>query len=125
MPHGRKEIKMEQKEIEGFRQFLLRKREEILNASIQNREAAVEFGRDAVPDVGDEGSISYNRMVLASLSEGEKRRVVEIDDALARIKNGTYGTCQSCGGPIGEKRLSVRPEAPYCVKCQGEMEGKR
>lgn len=116
---------MDPKELERLRQLLLRRREDILNASMHNREAAVEFGADGPPDPGDEGSTSYNRMVLVSLSEAEKRQIVEIDDALARIKNGTYGTCQSCGGAIGDKRLSVKPEAPYCVDCQNSVEGKR
>lgn len=116
---------MDPKEVERFRQLLLKRREEILNASKNNLEAAREFGTDGVPDVADEGSISYNRMVLVSLSEAEKREIVEIDDALVRIRNSTYGICQSCGEPIGDKRLSVKPEAFHCIKCQNGAEGRR
>ena len=120
-----KEMSMDAMEIERFRQVLLKRREEILNASNHNLEAAREFGTDGVSDIADEGSVSYNRMVLVSLSEAEKKHVVEIDEALFRIKNGTYGTCQSCGDPVGEKRLGVKPEAPLCIKCQNGAEGKR
>ena len=120
-----KEIIMDIKEIERFRQLLHNRREEILGASKHNLEAAQEFGRDGVTDLADEGSIAYNRMVLVSLSETEKKQIVEIDDALFRLKNGTYGTCQSCGEPVGEKRLGVKPEAPLCIKCQNGAEGKR
>lgn len=116
---------MDTKEIERFRQTLHKRREEILNASNHNLEAAREFGTDGVSDIADEGSVSYNRMVLVSLSEGEKKRIVEMDDALARIKNGTYGICQSCGEAIGDKRLDVKPEAQNCIKCQNGAEGKR
>jgi DnaK suppressor protein len=120
-----KEIIMDIKEVERFRQLLLKRREEILGASKHNLEAAQELGRDGVTDLADEGSIAYNRMVLVSLSETEKKQIVEIDDALFRLKNRTYGTCQSCGEPVGEKRLSVKPEAPLCLKCQNSAEGKR
>lgn len=120
-----KEMIMDIKEVERFRQLLLKRREEILGASKHNLEAAQEFGRDGVTDLADEGSIAYNRMVLVSLSETEKKQIVEIDDALFRLKNGTYGTCQSCGEPVGEKRLGVKPEAPLCIKCQNGAEGKR
>lgn len=116
---------MESKEIERFRQLLLKRREEILGASKHNLEAAQEFGKDGVTDFADEASIASNKTVLVSLSEAEKKQVVEIDDAIFRLKNGTYGTCQSCGEPVGEKRLSVKPEAPLCIKCQNGAEGKR
>jgi NAD(P)-dependent dehydrogenase (short-subunit alcohol dehydrogenase family) len=53
------------------------------------------------------------------------KEFLEIDEALFRIKNGTFGTCQSCGEPVGEKRLGVKPEAPLCIKCQNGAEGKR
>jgi DnaK suppressor protein len=116
---------MDQKEVERFRQLLLKRREEILGASKHNLEAAQEIGKDGVSDFADEGSIASNKTVLVSLSEAEKKHVVEIDDALFRLKNGTYGTCQNCGEPVGEKRLSVKPEAPLCIKCQNGAEGKR
>ena len=116
---------MDAMEIERFRQVLLKRREEILNASNHNLEAAREFGTDGVSDIADEGSVSYNRMVLVSLGEAEKKQIVDIDDALARIKNGTYGVCQSCGEAIGVKRLDVKPDAHNCIKCQNGAEGKR
>lgn len=116
---------MDPKDIEKLRQLLLKKREEILGASRHNLEAAQQFGTDGVPDIADEGSVAYNRMVLVSLSEAEKKQVVGIDDALARVKNGTYGTCQNCGEAIGDKRLNVKPDAVFCIKCQNGAEGKR
>lgn len=116
---------MDSNEVERFRQLLLKRREEILNSSKQNLDAAREFGTDGVQDVADEGTTTYNRMVLVSLSEVEKKQIVEIDDALARIKERTYGTCQSCGEAIGDKRLGVKPDALYCIKCQNGAEGKK
>lgn len=110
-------------EVEKFRQLLLKRREEILNASKHNLEAANEFGTDGVHDLPDEGSVTYNKMVLVALSEAEKKQIVDIDDALVRIRKGTYGICRNCSENIGEKRLSVKADAVLCIKCQNSAEG--
>lgn len=116
---------MDIKEVERFRQLLLKRREEILDASKHNLEAAQEYGKDGVTDFADEASIASNKTVLVSLSEAEKKQIVDIDEALFRIKKGTYGICQDCGEQVGEKRLGVKPEATLCIKCQNGAEGKR
>lgn len=55
----------------------------------------------------------------APLAEGVRRELEDIDAALHRIEDGRYGTCQSCGGPMGLQRLRALPEARYCVACSG------
>lgn len=52
-------------------------------------------------------------------AEGIRRELAEIDAALARIREGRYGTCLNCGGPMGLQRLRAIPEARYCVACSG------
>lgn len=47
------------------------------------------------------------------------REIVEIDAALARIADGTYGTCEICGGAIGRDRLRALPEVRRCLACSG------
>ncbi|NNN21480.1 MAG: TraR/DksA family transcriptional regulator [Acidimicrobiales bacterium] len=42
-----------------------------------------------------------------------------VDAALAKIDNGTYGTCESCGSQIGEARLEAKPSAKFCITCAG------
>lgn len=46
----------------------------------------------------------------------------QVRDALARLDEGTYGTCRNCGRPIGEERLEVRPHAAFCVDCEKKAE---
>lgn len=53
------------------------------------------------------------------LSESVRRELAEIDAALDRIAEGRYGTCLSCGGPMGLQRLRAIPEARYCIGCSG------
>ncbi len=50
-----------------------------------------------------------------------QHELVEIDAALARIEDGTYGTCEICGGAIGRDRLRALPEIRRCVACSGRQ----
>ena len=52
-------------------------------------------------------------------SEAVRGEIVEIDAALARIRDGSYGVCVACGGPMGLQRLRAIPEARYCLGCSG------
>src|SRR5512138_751551 len=53
-------------------------------------------------------------------SEVVRRELEEIDAALERIREGRYGTCLNCGGPMGLNRLRAIPEARYCLACSGQ-----
>ena len=53
-----------------------------------------------------------------ALRETAQRRLREIDAALARIDDGTYGRCLTCGGPVGDARLAALPWASHCIECQ-------
>jgi DnaK suppressor protein len=53
------------------------------------------------------------------LAEGVRQELEEIEAALVRIIEGSYGTCQNCGGPMGLQRLRAFPEARFCVACSG------
>ncbi|HYG70047.1 MAG TPA: TraR/DksA C4-type zinc finger protein [Anaeromyxobacteraceae bacterium] len=56
------------------------------------------------------------------VSESIRRELQEIEAALARIVEGSYGTCQHCGGPMGLQRLRAFPEARFCLACSGFAE---
>jgi DnaK suppressor protein len=58
--------------------------------------------------------LSSRRRAIAG---SDQREIVEIDAALARIAQGTYGTCEVCGGAIGRDRLRALPEVRRCVGC--------
>ena len=49
------------------------------------------------------------------------QHIADIDAALLRMDEGTYGLCKSCGGPIAVGRLQVRPQAPLCITCAGKL----
>jgi RNA polymerase-binding transcription factor DksA len=72
----------------------------------------------------DAGSETFERekdmAILGTLEE----QIGEVDRALKRLDEGTYGTCEACGKPIAEERLEVVPTARYCVEDQGAREAK-
>lgn len=74
------------------------------------------------PDHGDPSARwSDYEAALEPISEQVRRELADIDAALMRIAEGSYGMCQSCGGPMGLQRLRALPEARYCVGCSGEV----
>ncbi|WP_432824549.1 TraR/DksA family transcriptional regulator [Dactylosporangium sp. CA-092794] len=65
-----------------------------------------------------EGStIAYERAQLTAVLDAARRRLADLDDALARLAAGTYGGCERCGRPIPAERLAARPAARTCVGC--------
>lgn len=52
-------------------------------------------------------------------SDVARRELAEIDAALARIQEGSFGVCIECGGPLGLQRIRALPEARYCIACSG------
>jgi RNA polymerase-binding protein DksA len=72
--------------------------------------------------LGDQGSDTFEREQSLSLVEQIEASLGEIDRALKRVSEGTYGSCEACGLPIGEERLEARPATRYCVDDQARSE---
>ena len=121
-PEKLKPDKLDKKTIERFRKILLKEREKIIGDVKQMDESSKEMGQDGIQDIGDEAATIYNKQILLTLNENERMRLRELDEALDRIENGTYGVCEECGEPIGLKRLEVRTVAKYCVPCLTKLE---
>ncbi len=118
----RQEKTMEEHDIEKLREVLLQKREEIIGGVRQLYASSQEVGQDGIQDMADEASNLYTQQILMSLNENQRKQLREVDEALDRIGEGTYGVCEHCGKTIGIKRLQIRPFAKYCVQCQDMME---
>jgi DnaK suppressor protein len=65
----------------------------------------------------DPSSAEYEEEVTLGLLENEAQLLTEINDALARIEQGSYGRCAGCGQTISRKRLHAIPYARYCLRC--------
>jgi RNA polymerase-binding transcription factor DksA len=68
--------------------------------------------------LGDTASALFDRELDEGLEEGARETLVEIDAALQRIQNGSYGICERCGKPIGAARLSAIPWTRLCIDDQ-------
>ncbi len=68
-------------------------------------------------DPADLGSDNYEEEISLSLLENEDQLMTEIDEALQRIGQRTYGRCQECGKEIPAQRLRALPYARYCIQC--------
>ncbi|MET7709961.1 TraR/DksA C4-type zinc finger protein [Micromonospora sp. NPDC005413] len=65
-----------------------------------------------------EGStIAFERAQLTAVLDAARRRLAELDVALQRVDDGTYGVCERCSRPIPPERLVARPSARTCVAC--------
>ena len=67
---------------------------------------------------GEGDTVNVERDRLTVIASDAQAKVVEIDAALSRVDEGTYGTCELCGNPIPEARLEALPEATLCVTCK-------
>ena len=81
---------------------------------------------DSVSDAGDDqadvGAKTYERGHELSLAYNARDLLAQSERALARIDSGTYGSCESCGRPIGKARLKAFPRATLCVSCKQREE---
>ena len=62
-------------------------------------------------------TIAFERQQVAALLAQTRRRLADVEAALARREAGGYGVCESCGEPIAAERLAARPAARTCIAC--------
>jgi len=76
-------------------------------------------------DIGDEGDradTERTHEISILLSVRDKEKLQAIDEALEKLREGTYGVCEECGDEIGPGRLKAMPLARLCVPCQSRLE---
>lgn len=115
-----------QETLEKVKKMLLEEKAKILRKLQKNMEE-VNSHRDE-RNVGDEvdSAVSLEmENLMNALSGMEAARLRQIEDALRRIEEGTYGYCRECGEPIEEGRLLAKPFATLCISCKEAEERKR
>ena len=118
-------------DIQSFQRRLLALKKRLLgDLSELEQEALRGVGGEAsggLSDVpvhpADLSADNYQEEVEVGLLENEDRLLAEIDDALNRIDQGTFGRCENCGQEISRQRLSVLPYTRYCRPCARELQG--
>ena len=112
---------MDKQKLEYFRNLLIDQRRQATEDLRADRATALE-GDDGVEDIGEMSEFDLNRSVALDLATRQSQLIQDIDDALRRIENGTYGQCVRCGKPLDEERLKAMPTAKYSAECQAAIE---
>ncbi len=116
--------RLKPEELEEFRSLLLAKRAELLgdighleNEAMRQGSSGEASESSFMPiHMADIGSDTWEQELNLGLIQNERGLVRDIDEALARIDEGTYGICLATGKPIAKSRLRVKPWAKYCIE---------
>ncbi len=113
-------------EIKKFKAMLLVKRNEILDNVTSMEDETLHKQRSNLSNMpihmADIGTDNFDQEFTLGLMDSERKLMKEIDEALQRIEDGTYGICQGSGRPIPKARLEAIPWARYCVEYAGLLE---
>ncbi len=104
-----------------FRALLLSRINELLNGAGKTV-AEMTDDNENFPDPNDRASLESDRNFELRIRDRERKLIAKMQDALKRIDDGTFGLCDSCGGPISEKRLQARPVTTLCIDCKTKEE---
>ena len=113
---------MDQKKVKSYRDRLLLKKQEILEAYNRNKSYGKEADGEATQDIADKAANSYTKEFLFSLSNTERDVLQLVDEALARIDTRRFGVCAACEDAMNLKRLEAVPWARLCLSCQEKQE---
>jgi DnaK suppressor protein len=105
-----------------IKDMLLKMREELERGIARRSKATAVSGVSDIGDILDSVSEERTRELDMILTDREKQKLKQIDDALDRIEENTYGLCEECGVKIPRARLKVVPFAKYCVECKEAIE---
>ena len=97
-------------------------RGEITEAELSWAELQRDSGEGAGDDQADAGTKTFEREHEMSLAANSRDLLSQVERALQRLDDKTYGICESCGNPIGKGRLQAFPRATLCVSCKQREE---
>ena len=104
--------------------LLLRQMKDSISKTMEEKKK-LDLPETEVGDAIDQASQSLEKEILFELSDSEMTDLGDIEAALRKIENGTYGACEHCKRPIEKKRVKALPSARYCLTCQNGSEKQR
>jgi len=124
MPLSREQLKQ-------FRQLLITERVKLASEIKSIAQEASKSPREASGDLSaytihmaDMAADTYERELSMNIVSSEQEILYQIDDALKRLDDGSFGICQQCNQPITMSRLKAVPYASLCINCQRAKEQK-
>ncbi len=124
--------KLTKKELSEFKKIIFKRKEEIDDEIKHISEDTLKKSqKDASGDISgytyhmaDVATDNYDREFSLGLVSNDRKSLYELEDALKRVEDGSYGICQECKSFIAKTRLKAVPQARLCVKCQQKREKK-
>ncbi|HEX3281381.1 MAG TPA: TraR/DksA family transcriptional regulator [Pyrinomonadaceae bacterium] len=113
---------MQPEKLARFKTILLDELKKHTEHVRDDQAAALELSDDGVKDTVDMSLMDVNKEMALRLGERESQMIADIDQALLRIEEGSYGKCARCGELIDERRLEALPTARYDAACQAIIE---
>lgn len=118
--------RLSKKELERYREILLQKRAELAGDINNIEDEALRQNSGSLSSLpqhmAEQGSDTFEQSISLDLAQVDRNLIREIDDALKRIEDGTYGVCPRTGQRISPERLAELPWAKYSIEAQREME---
>lgn len=118
-------------QLKQFRQLLITERAKFANEIKSIAQDAARSPRDASGDLSaytvhmaDMAADTYDRELSTNMASAEQEVLYQIDDALKRMDDGSFGICGECNQPISMSRLKAVPYALHCIECQRAKEQK-
>jgi DnaK suppressor protein len=105
-----------------MRQVLIKRRDALRKVLAGDSSLLGELREQSSGDVVDFAQDSTHDEISSQLAEVESRELASVEAALDKMRNGSYGMCEGCGGDIPLVRLQALPYATYCIGCQQELE---
>ena len=113
---------LSKKEVDALRGQLIAMRHHLNPQALQDELGSASQAAHTGADIVDSASLNEASAVLETLSHNNTLSLRNINDALERIAEGTYGECVECLQPISKARLEFNPATPHCIKCQRRLE---
>lgn len=113
---------LNKKQLEQYEEQLANWRKELEDGLNQTIQAMQQEEPTSYADPTDQASVESDRNFDLRIRDRERRLIRKIDQAMERIKDGSFGVCESCGGAISAKRLQARPVTTLCIDCKTAQE---
>src|SRR5574340_785088 len=113
---------MEKKKLDYFKKRLETRQGELRRTVSRTEQDGRSADEESTQDIADKAASSYNKEFLFHQSNSERQLLQLVENALSRLREGTFGQCISCTRDINPKRLEAVPWTRYCIECQEKLE---
>jgi DnaK suppressor protein len=116
---------MDKKKLESFKKRLETRQQELRRMVSRTQQDGRSADEDTAQDIADRAASSYTKEFLFHQSNNDRQLLQMVENALSRIREGSFGECISCGKEINAKRLEAVPWTRHCIECQEKLEQGR